>query len=197
MKANELHIPLKEKIKSIPEAFGIRVNEEPEYKVLRKDREFEIRHYERQLWAKITIQSFSYEEFKNEAFTRLATYIFDGKDHEPIAMTAPVLLEQVGAQAWSMSFILPEQYSLCTAPKPKDGQISIEEINSYNVAVVTYSGNNDLGKIKLHQEELKQWLKLQNDFRPEGNFITAQYDAPFVIPFLKKNEIHIKVDKVH
>lgn len=209
----ELHIPLKEKLKSIPETFGIRINEEPIYNVLKKDGEFEVRHYPKQLIAKVTLHGMSYDYFRENAFQKLAAYIFEGnQSKESVPMTSPVLTEKKSEQipmtdpvlqhedpngAWTMSFILPKEYTLATAPKPQNPEIELEEIEPYNAAVVTYSGNNKLKVIEEHKKLLAEWIGKQTELAVSGHYFIAQYDAPFVIPFMKRNEIQVKVKTVH
>lgn len=202
-----------EKFKSIPEAFGIRVDEEPIYNVLKKDGDFEVRHYPKQLIAKITLHGMSYDYFREYAFEKLAAYIFEGHEvKQSTPMTAPVLTENKIEQlpmtdpvlqhedpngAWTMSFILPKEFTLATAPKPKNSEIVIEEVEPYNAAVITYSGNNKLTKIEEHKKELGEWVGKQKELSMSGHFFIAQYDAPFVVPFMKKNEIQVKVNTIH
>lgn len=210
---DKLHIPITEKLKSIPETFGIRVNEEPIYNVLKKDGDFEVRHYPRQLIAKITLHGMSYDYFREHAFKKLAAYIFEGnEENKSVPMTSPVLTEKKTEQipmtdpvlqhedpngAWTMSFILPKEYTLATAPKPHDPDIVLEEVEPYNAAVVTYSGNNKLSKIEEHKKELQEWIGKQQELSMSGHFFIAQYDAPFVVPFFKRNEVQVKVNTVH
>lgn len=197
-KEHELHVTLKEKIKSIPETFGIRLNEEPIYTVLKKDGDFEIRHYPKQLIAKVTLHGMSYDYFREHAFEKLAAYIFEGnKSNDPIPMTSPVLQHEDPNGAWTMSFILPKGYTLQSAPRPTNPEIELEEVEPYNAAVITYSGNNKIDKIESHKKELAEWVKTQLEVSSSGHYFIAQYDAPFVIPFLKRNEIQVKVNTVH
>lgn len=210
----ELNVPLKEKLKSIPEVFGIRVNEEPSYKVLKTDGDFEIRSYEKQLIAKITMHGMSFDYFREHAFEKLADYIFEGNSKkESIPMTAPVIhqhgkgeqvpmrspvyQEETNAGVWSMWFILPKEYTLSTAPKPKNSDIVLEEIEPYEVACISYTGHNSVDKIKSHERDLAAWLTKHTEYAPTGKYMIAQYDAPFVIPFLKKNEIQVKLKYLH
>lgn len=194
-----LHIPLKEKFKSIPETFGIRVNEEPIYKVLKKDGDFELRHYPKQLIAKITLHGMSYDYFRENAFEKLAAYIFEGneKKSEQIPMTDPVLQHEDPNGAWTMSFILPKEYTMATAPKPKNAEVVLEEVEPYDAAVITYSGNNKVSKIEEHKKELGEWVEKQSGLAMSGHYFIAQYDAPFVVPSLKRNEVQVKVYTLH
>ena len=211
--SQELHVHLKEKLKSIPETFGIRLNEEPIYKVLRKDGDFEVRHYPKQLIAKVTLHGMSYDYFREHAFELLAAYIFEGneskkavpmtspvlteKSHDQIAMTSPVLQHEDPSGAWTMSFILPKEFTLATAPKPNNPEIQLEEVEPYEAASVTYTGNNNLKNIEEHKKLLADWVSKQPELDVVGHFFIAQYDAPFVIPFLKRNEIQVKIKTIH
>lgn len=217
-KQAELKIPLKEKLKSIPEIFGIKLNEEPNYKVLSTDGDFEIRHYSEQLIAKISLKGMTFDHFRTQAFKRLATYIFEGNDRKvdipmttpvmdqhnggektpkQIAMTSPVYQEESDESGWTMAFILPKEFNLSNAPRPLDDSITLEEVLPYEVAVLKYSGNNTLEKIKEHERKLAEWMKDQTQVHMKGRFMVAQYDAPFVIPFFKKNEIQVKIETIH
>ena len=218
MEKVELHIPFTEKLKSIPDFFGIRLNETPAYEVLEKDGDFEKRLYSKQLRAKITLRSPDFDAFRERAFERLAAYIFGGNakktdmamtsptlqqmaerqsSSEDIAMTSPVLQQNEGEEAWSMSFILPSEYNLDKVPQPIDAQIQIEEVEPYEVASVAYSGDNTTEKIKENEIRLATWMAGRPGFKRDGKFFSAQYDAPFVIPFFKRNEIQIKIVRSH
>lgn len=208
----ELFIPLTERLKTIPEIFGIRVNEEPEYKVVKNDGAFEIREYGVQTLARVSFHEKDYDAFKEKAFVKLAHYIFSGNGRsENIPMTSPVLVQQGPLKKedtvesprseknqshdplWTMWFILPKKMDLFTAPSPMDPDIHLEERPARTVATVSYSGNNTLKKVKSNKQHLAKWISEQTDFRPNGAFCTAQYDAPFTLPFVKRNEIHVDV----
>lgn len=212
---HNLHIPLVERLKVIPETFGIRLNEEPHYRVLMKDGNFEIRLYSKQLVAKVTLSGLDFNEFRETAFKKLAGYIFEGNSEskaipmtspvleqhgfgQRIAMTSPVYQEESDeASTWTMSFILPEEYTMDNAPTPLNDEVRLEEIPQYQVASLTYSGNNSLEKVKEHERELAEWLNIQTHIQSVGKYMIAQYDAPFVIPFMKRNEIQVRVKSVH
>lgn len=197
--SHELNIPLKEKLKTIPEFFGIRVNEEPDYEVLQKDGDIEIRKYPELLLAKVSIgPTRSIESFKEIAFKSLANYIFQGNDEtKSIAMTAPVLLGRNEFGDWEMSFVLPKELDLTTAPNPDDSKVVLCTREPQMVAVISYSGNDKVQNIKKHERKLSEWLKDQPNIQTSERFFIAEYDAPFVIPFMKKNEIHVRVDHIH
>lgn len=211
-------IPLKEKLKSIPEIFGIRLNEEPDYKVISTDGDFEIRRYSNQVVAKVSMKGKTFDDFREAAFKKLANYIFAGnRENKTIPMTSPVMeehgtgenipnqiamrsplyQEETDEGGWTMSFILPKEFNWREAPAPSDSDIKLEEVEPYEVAVLTYSGNNTLEKVKAHERKLADWLKTQPQIKMKGKFMVAQYDAPFVIPFFKKNEIQVRLEPLH
>src|SRR5690606_6657888 len=129
-----------------------------------------------------------------------------------MAMTAPVvmqlapganelevrtLLPQVGSSGWTMSFILPAELKQQDIPKPADKQIQVRRAPAQDFAVYLYSGSNTPEKILEGEKKLGEWLKNRTDLLGLGGYLTAQYDAPFVLPMVKKNEVLIAVKKVH
>ncbi|MBC7427738.1 MAG: heme-binding protein [Bacteriovorax sp.] len=204
-----LTIPLSEKLKSIPGIFGIRLVEEPLYEVLQTSGEKEIRRYHPFITASITVNG-SFKEASKEAFFCLANYIFGkNKDKKLLKMTAPVLQEETNDyipmtspvfqgpahNGWTMSFVLPMEYSLATAPTPKDKRIHLSKTHERLVATLQYSGINDQNKIRKYSAELIQWLSRNYTYTPLGEIQSAQYDGPTTIPFFRKNEIHLEVTK--
>lgn len=205
-------IPLMEKIKSIPEVVGIRVNEEPEYEVIKKDGPFEVRSYHPQVRASLSLQGLDFDDFRETAFKKLASYIF-GQNHlqaevpmtapvlqegslgdeSSVSMTAPVLQERMGQQEWKMTFVLPKKYTLATAPRPNDPDIKLELMEPHQVASLRYSGNNSLETIETHAKELTRWMEAHDNVHPVSDIYSAQYDAPFTLPFLKRNEVQARV----
>lgn len=182
--------PLTEILKSIPEVFGIRLNEEPKYTLLKKDGAIEIRQYPPLLLAQYEAQG-DHKFASSEGFRHLAAYIFgENHGHSELAMTAPVMtapvLKTPTATGWTISFVLPNSYTLKSAPKPKDPAIRLVEASEQTVAVYTFSGVMTDAAREKAAAKLSQWLRIQELGKPEITF--AQYDPPFAIPFLRKNE---------
>lgn len=207
-KPNEtIQIPFKEKLKSIPEVFGIRLNEEPAYELLKKDGDFELRRYPKQLRAKVTVAESDFDLFRETAFEKLAAFIFGGNHAKTdISMTAPVLLEHAiqhgphegePAKGWTMSFIMPSKFHFRSLPKPNDPSVKIEEAPPAEVAVMKYSGINTLQAVLQHQPELERWIASQPGLKKKGDIIIAQYDGPFVLPFMRRNELQFEVQHSH
>ena len=201
-------IPLSEKLKIIPGIFGIRLGEAPVYDVLTSDGDIEIRSYRPLLLASITING-SFETARREAFIALANYIFGkNKDKKHLKMTTPVLQEENNdilpmtspviqeptGLGWTMSFVLPQEYTLATAPTPKDRRIHLFNHPARVMACLRYSGVNSQEKIKKYSNELMKWIAQNDLYDPIGEIQSAQYDGPSTISFLRKNEVMIEVN---
>lgn len=186
---------------------GIRNAPEPEYQVLLRDGEFEIRTYP-SLWVAETLVDANYTEAGSVGFKRLAGYIFGGNtrreqmamttpvireaDGEEIAMTAPVLQQTEGRQ-WRMAFVMPASYSLETLPIPLDADISLKQLPAKKVAVLQYSGALSEGVIARNSQKLLDWLT-QRSLKPLSPTRSAAYDPPWTIPILRRNEIHVDLE---
>lgn len=92
-----------------------------------------------------------------------------------------------------MSFILPSKYNLSNVPQPLDSEVKLLEIPPYDAASVRYAGTNSIESVKSHEAQLNSWIETQPQLNAEEDFFTAQYDGPFAIPFLRRNEILVKV----
>ncbi|MBC7711892.1 MAG: heme-binding protein [Rhizobacter sp.] len=191
-------IPLSEKVKSLPGFFGIHLEEQAPYDVLKTEAGIEVRCYRPQTQARITVSG-EFKEAQKEAFNSLASYIFgENTKNEKLLMTTPVLLEEKNkTKEWTMTFILPPEFSLANAPRPDNKNISLHERPVQLVASISYPGLNNPEKIAEFSEVLKKWLKKRPWYTPVSEFQTAQFDGPLTIPFFRKNEIHIEVKHIH
>ncbi len=194
---SQLDIPINEKVKGLPGFFGLQLEEQAPFEILKVDGGIEIRSYKPQTRASISVTG-EFKEAYKEAFNGLAGYIFgNNKTGEKIQMTTPVLLQETASKEWTMSFILPQQFVTQTAPKPEDNRILLEDYPLHLLASISYAGINNEEKINEYSGILKKWLKKRPWYIPLSDFKTAQYDGPLTIPFFRKNEIHINVKHIH
>jgi hypothetical protein len=61
------------------------------------------------------------------------------------------------------------------------------------VAVVRYSGNNDAEERAKARAQLDTYLASSAGWKRDGSVYWAQYDQPFAVPFLKRNEAQVAV----
>lgn len=192
-------MPLTEKLKAIPGIFGIRLNEEPEYYLIRSNGEKEIRKYSDFTMASITVPvEDNYEQARFQAHSTLCNYIF-GKNHlsHQMAMASVVLhevkLQDDGRKNITMSFILPSKYNFENAPEPLDSRIILNQKSSCMVACRKYSGPNDEEKVQKYTLELRDWLSQYSSYKVAPQVQVAEYDGPSTLSFLRKYEVHIDV----
>lgn len=191
--------------------------EEPSYQVLKQSEPFELRQYESQLIAEVTVQG-SLSEASNKGFRLVADYIFGNNQVsqassnqsekiamtapvviEPqsskIAMTAPVVVEKKGAseqQQWTLYFVMPKSYRMDNLPKPNNPQVQIKEIKNKKVAVIRFSGWVDEEKLADRTAELQTWMK-QEQLMAIGDPQLARYNPPWTLPWWRRNEVFIPV----
>jgi hypothetical protein len=192
--------------------FGVRSVEELKYDLIHKDDQFEIRRYPSYIIAKVTVDNS--DKAESEAFRILAGYIFgknksqskiamtvpvietQGKvSSEKISMTAPVLMDSGEDGKMTMSFSMPKKYSLADLPEPNDKRVKLATVDEHFVCALVFSGFWGKEKNAKLSEELKTWLKNHPEYRPVSNPFFAGYNPPWTLPFLRRNEILIKLEK--
>ena len=162
------------------------------YKVIRKEKDFEIRYYPEATLAEIKANSNSYKELGNKGFRKLAGFIFGGNnENKSIAMTSPVHME-MGDSAGTMAFVLPKNYNKENLPKPNDTSIVIKTSKAEYVAAIEFSGFANTKKIEAHIAELKQLLQ-DKKIGTIVNFRYLGYNPPYQL-FGRKNEIIVTID---
>ncbi len=190
--------------------FGRGSEEQPSYKIITKDQDKEIRLYDSYIVAKTTITG-SFQDAQSEGFRILAGYIF-GKnktkqkismtapvvqksENEKISMTAPVIISPNQNKSWTMTFSMPSHFTLETLPVPNDPRISFEKIDNKFVAAITFSGFWRETKNAQKSQQLKDWMKGQQDFELISEGMFAGYNPPWTLPFLRRNEMLIELKR--
>lgn len=113
--------------------------EEPEYKVVQKLDEMEVREYAAYTVAEVVVPGTA-AEAGNLAFPILAGYIFGkNKGERKFAMTAPVT-QTATPDGFRVQFVLPKGVTLTNAPEPLDTRVTLRDVAPSRVAVIRYSG---------------------------------------------------------
>jgi hypothetical protein len=188
--------------------FGLRLYEEPSYIVLdRQPNQIEIRKYGPRVAAEVEIHNGG-EAGRNEAFRVLFAYIA-GANRRPegagakVAMTVPVELHEAEQVSMTvpvqtteyqdkvvMRFLLPAGIAPKSAPTPTDARVRIIEVKGEAVATLRFSG---LGR-DIIEKKAELIAKLAGSkWLPSGEPYALFYDAPFTIPFLRRNEAAVLV----
>merc|ERR1712100_134305 len=126
---------------------------------------------------------------------------------EKISMTAPVVTptsenENDDEKLGVMSFILPKEYTIRNAPKPKNPDVYLRPIPSHHVAAIRFSGNCD-DKMAQKLDELLNYLEedqislsesaLEKKENGKQFWNLAQYNPPWTLPFARTNDILIPI----
>lgn len=164
--------------------------EEPNYTVLRTHADFEIREYGPRLEAR-TVVTGTESEAISEGFRTLAEYIFGGnRANQQVAMTTPVTYSTQGRQ--TVSFVMPSQHSRQTLPEPTSRRVELVDVPSQVVAVRRFSGWS--AQTRWHEERKSLLRELASrNIEVAGSPVLAQYDPPWTLGFLRRNEVLVKV----
>ena len=180
--------------------------EQPGFRVRLRDGPFEVRDYPSLVVAEVAVGG-DQKQAANTGFRILAGYIF-GKNArgESIAMTAPVMLFPTGdgvgivtpiagafdAHQWVVRFTMPKRFQISSLPKPNDSRIRLRVAPPVRVAVIRFSGLAEPQAVKPKADELNTWLEARG-LHPAGSASLAQYDPPWTLWFLRRNEVSIPV----
>ena len=171
---------------------NIMANEQPDYSVLKKDNEFEIRQYTNFLTATVETNG-ERDEAIGKGFRILFKYISgENKEKENISMTIPVMQKSVGANKWSISFVVPKKFNLQNVPKPDNASVKIINNSNLKVISITFSGLFSDGNIQENETKLRNYIK-EKGLKIEEPPIYAGYNAPWTLWFLKRNEVLFKL----
>ena len=186
---------------------AVMATEEPKYAVLEKESPFEIRSYAPMIIAEVQVEG-DLDEASSQGFRLIAAYIFgQNQINEKIAMTAPVTVEDQSAKSgkiamttpvviesnagkWTVSFVMPVEYSMETIPKPINPQVQLRQIPAVKKAVISFSGFYNTQKVAEKTLELEQWMK-SRDLQGLGSPNFARYNPPWTLPFMRRNEVMI------
>jgi hypothetical protein len=167
--------------------------EEADYQVIGKGGDLEIRQYPPHVVAETFVQG-EFKDVGNNAFRRLAGYIFGKNDaSEKIAMTAPVT-QQATENGYIVRFHMPAEHDLDDLPVPLDDSVIIYEAAGGVFAVLRYKGGWKQARYIEHKDQLVAQLAQNPAWQKSGEPIWARYNSPFMPSFLRTNEILIPVE---
>lgn len=188
---------------SVMNAFAI---EEPAFEVVKRFPQFEVRKYQAYLVAEVIVPGPA-EKAGNTAFEYLGGYIFGkNKGSKKIEMTAPVsqtpvptkiamtapVSQSVTEGGYLVQFAMPREFTMDTLPEPTNPKVKLREMPAQTYAVIQYSGSWSQA---LYEEKLSLLKKSINEagFKIDGEPIFSRYNAPFSLPFFRRNEIWIAI----
>ena len=177
----------------------------------------EIRRYAPYIIASFTADADStMRESLGKGFMSVAGYIF-GKNQakaseasstkvamtspvvsEKVAMTSPVVSENSGVDAYTVSFIMPSEYTMATLPTPTDPRVTLKEVPSRTLAALRWRGPSVKEEVMMsYAAELRSALEKEGIKMTTGSAdappILFQYHPPFAPPWMRINEVLFEV----
>ncbi len=180
--------------------------EQANYQVAVSEGKFEIRDY-----APMIVAQGEFIGQRNEAidkgFMVVASYIF-GKNisekkidmttpvmqqsSEKIPMTVPIMQAKGQNNSWTLSFVMPSEYTLQTLPVPNNPDIKLKEIPAKRFAVIRFSGMWTQSNLTKRTLELETFLK-SKQLVTLSSPVYAFFNPPWTPWFLRRNEIMIEI----
>jgi len=182
--------------------------EEPDYQVVQKLDDIEIRQYQAYAVAEVVVPGPA-ADAGNAAFPILAGYIFGkNKGERKLAMTAPVtqaaepvklemtapVTQAAAPGGFRVQFVLPKGVTMANAPEPLDARVTLRDIAPSRVAVIRYSGFWSEANYQKHLEKLHGAVRA-GGLSVVGEPVYSRYNAPFTPWFLRRNEIWLHLAK--
>jgi effector-binding domain-containing protein len=166
---------------------------EIKYSLIKRLDKVEIRHYSNLIIAKV-------DGYGDAGFNILFNYITGNNTTKTsLEMSAPVISQKIKmttpvlSEKDSIAFVIPEEYTLATTPKPNDERIKIQQIPERHVAALRFTGrwtsSNFAKKAKRLLKEL-QTAKIKT----KGTIFTMRYSGPLTPWFMRRNEVATEVD---
>lgn len=178
--------------KSMPEGL-----QSPEYSVLSSTRDYEIRKYQGYSVCRTSVDDSEDVKAVNmmdpmvggENFNELAGYIFGkNRENDELAMTVPVI-----TQKNTMEFVLADGLTADTAPAPLSNKVSLADIPTQILAVRSFKGFATDGEVRRQREALEDALLADSIEFDNLSLKVAQYNPPYTLPWLRRNEVSLKV----
>lgn len=203
---------LEEALMSVPDLETVK------FKVLKRNDQYEIRELEPYFVAETTMPGrYGFDlNGASQSFNVLAEYLF-GKntaneamemttpvitrrtqsEGETMAMTTPVITKKMEDEdKWKMSFVMPSKYG-SKLPLPKNSAVTIKEVPGKTVAVVAFSGFVSDEDVMQRESRLRNSLMNDSQYKVKSgaSVEVAQYNPPFTLPFTRRNEISLQVER--
>lgn len=165
------------------------MTERQKFDLVKRIGDLEIRRYHPCVMADVIVDA-SYMNAASLGFRPLVTYISENQ----IAMTAPVLQEQLHTDSWVVSFVMPEGMELRDLPLPKNQRVTLRPIHEHLAAALGFSGMAPESKIHEKEGELRSAMAAA-ELKPAGPVRIARFDPPWKPGFLRHNEVIIPIQE--
>lgn len=182
--------------------------EQAKYDVVESHGAIEIRDYAPMIVAETEVKG-ERESAINHGFRMIADYIFGNnisaqkvtmtapvtqQASEKIAMTSPVTQQGSDSGNWKVHFVMPSTYTIDTLPKPKNEAVKLKEIPAKRYVVIRFSGVGNSKRLAKETADLEAFVA-QKNLKPVASPTFAFFNPPWTLPFLRRNEVMIEIEK--
>ncbi len=147
----------------------------------------EIRRYPEHTIAEVVVDA-DFDRSGNRGFRPLFGYIQSGG----VAMTAPVV-QTPGEAGNAVAFVMPEGRTVESLPEPADPAVHLRVIPEQTAAALRFSGWGNASDLQRRGAELLAGLE-GSGWSAVGPVRLARFNAPFIPPFLRHNEVVVDVE---
>ena len=148
----------------------------------------EIRRYPEHTIAEVVIDG-EFDDAGNRGFRPLFGYI-----QGQLSMTAPVV-QTPSSEGTAVAFVMPRGRTRATVPEPADPQVQLREVAERTSAALRFYGRGNAADLQTRGAQLLDALA-NSPWQPVGAVRLARFNAPFVPPFLRHNEVVVDVREV-
>lgn len=174
--------------------FGTSNVDSPNYQVLQKDGDFEIREY-----PKLTLviadanPSMSERSSSRSNFGRLFDYISgENESGQEFSMTAPVIMEPgLTSMSSKMVFVLPSGVKQA----PKAAGLQTQTLSDAKFAAYRFNGKLDKLNFEKAKLKLSTWMTQNNISGVSNTAYAAGYNAPWTINYFNTNDVLIPLEQ--
>ncbi len=162
------------------------MTEQQSYQAIGWCGDVEIRRYPEHTVAEVVVGG-DFDDAGNRAFRPLLGYI-----QGEVAMTAPVI-QTPGEDGHVVAFVMPQGRGPDTLPAPPDPKVHLRVVPEQLAAALRFSGWGNAGDLDRRGRKLLASLE-DSAWRPAGPVRLARFNAPYVPPFLRHNEVVVDVE---
>jgi hypothetical protein len=177
-----------------------KLTEEPDYRALASDGDFQIRGYPAMTVAE-TVVFGPRKRALDEGYRALSSYISaKTRDGEKLPMMVPVVMDSGDPMAsdpplfddeleggWRTRFVMPAGRSSENLPAPSEG-VELVELEPRRVGVVSFSGRPGDRGLAEQEDRLRGWLARHGE-ASEAEPEYAFYNSPVIPGPLRRNEV--------
>lgn len=164
------------------------MTEQQKFRVINQFEGFEIREFDSCVVADVSVNG-DIDSASSQGFRPLFNYISKNQ----ISMTAPVLEEELAAENWRISFVMPDGSQLSDLPHPVDSPVTLREVPAHLAAALIFRGRTTEKAILQAELRLNTLIK-SHGFKVNGKVRIARFDPPWKPPLFRHNEVILPVE---